>query len=82
MEKWVNINERWPEEGQNVLFVINPLLFQIGGTICAGWFKPFDYYDGSGLVPEFATLKQGGLWAAYWMPVPELPEEIKNRQKF
>jgi hypothetical protein len=71
--KWISVEERLPENGQVVAFIIHESIDYYGGSICAGHFLSFDYKNGKGAMPEFLTWGLGGLRASHWMPLPEPP---------
>lgn len=59
---WISVNERLPEKDGAYLVVIK---FPIGGHIHLVW----DFVDGE----WYKNLN-----VAYWMPLPEFPEEVKK----
>ena len=68
-EGWIHIDDKLPEEGENILIFVNDLKSEpVQADVC--------YYDG-----DEAWLDSGynfGSDVTYWMPLPKPPEVNKN----
>ena len=63
MDKWINIDDELPEEGEDLIMTYNDL-------VLTGWYQErrFYYFDNEGTKEE-----QEGVY--YWMKLPEPPRD-------
>lgn len=82
--KWISVKDHLPPESE---YLDCMLVLKVGEEYvidCGGWTKSTSYENGR-------TVKSWGWWVnndwdegqgcvvQYWMPYPELPEEIRSR---
>ena len=68
LPEWISVKDRLPEPQQPVLFVVGPKSKDYAGTVLGGKYV--------NEVWGFAT-PGAGFDAAYWMPMPEPPVELR-----
>lgn len=73
MSEWISIKDKWPNEGERVLFYCDERE-QFAGRFHVGKFTPFVYKDGESPFPEFSMPGFGGILPTHWMPLPEPPK--------
>lgn len=67
--RWIPVDERWPDEGQRVLFFVNRKATNYKAVYAGVFIKCFNVWayceeDERGWSPAFVT---------HWMPLPEPP---------
>ena len=85
--QWISAKERSPTKGGEYLVIVQAYhltfikmlnysknlskvdRYDLGDRKCAGWY----FYDS-----EYGFCEYGSKDIVYWMPLPDLPDEIKN----
>ena len=71
--EWISVDDLLPEEGQRILFVVDPTDTEYAGRIMSGTFRTYELGTEHAL-PCF-SFPGRGTYATHWMPLPHLPDE-------
>lgn len=76
---WINVKDRYPENGQEVLFIVEAGDEDYAGSIQKGRYHRYRFSDGE-IDHEF-SFPSRGTRASFWMPCPEPPAVPVERKE-
>lgn len=71
MGGWISVKDRYPENGQEVIFVVEAGDEDYAGSVQKGHYHRYQFNDG--VVDHEFSFPSRGTRASYWMPAPEAP---------
>ena len=75
MSEWISVEDRYPGQGQKVVFVVASHDDNYAGTVQAGRYHYEKYGGGDGY--HTFSFPGRGTSATHWMPLPTPPEELR-----